>query len=508
MRKFFLIRLALTLLLTAGPGLAAAAQVVVSAVPIGKRAPMRVDADLPASVDNTLLKYFPPIIDQRGGSCAQASAIGYMFTYEMNRLLDRDASASADYRFSYQYTYNLVNEGEDSGSFGWDGLALAMANGIVTEGDFPLSSSSSFKWPNGYDKYLKAIHYRATGFRYINLDKWDDLAQVKQFLYNRGETGRPGGIVVYSAKATNWTFDDEYSGPSETGYKSLLTKLATEGGHALTIAGYDDLVEFTTPSGEVTRGAFIVVNTWGKYSHDNGRFYLPYWFFFNNVPANNLSSSVTTVDVEYREPKLVYRVGVSCDSRDDLSFLIGAASGSSASSPTASMRVSIANHQGGDYPMQGNYWPSDIEFAFDFSNMASRVEEMSDPTWFLDVERAARGRKKATQARLDRFEVYDYRSGMADPRHYVYDLFEAEEEGRRDFVSGSNLYALTSVPPVYVSCSPLVWLDRFKQPVAAPLVFRTASGKYAKVRLSSYDRENGTITLKYVYNPNGGRNVQ
>lgn len=506
--KHFLHIIFVALLFTAGSWLNVSAQVVISAVPVGKRAPLRVDADLPSSVDNTLKKYFPPLIDQKGGSCAQASAIGYMFTYEMNRLLDRDASASADNRFSYQYTYNFVNDGEDSGSFGWDGLSLAMSNGIITEGDFPVSSSSSFKWATGYDKYLKAIHYRATGFRQISLEKWDDLAQVKQFLYDRGESGRPGGLVVYSAKATNWSFNRNYSGPSETGYKCLLTKLATEGGHALTIAGYDDLVEFTTPSGEVTRGAFIVVNTWGSYSHDNGRFYLPYWFFFNSVPANSLSSYVTTVDVAYQEPKIVYRVGVSCDSRDDLSFMIGAASGNMAAAPTAGIRVSIANHQGGDYPMQGYYWPSDIEFAFDFSSVVPRVEEMTEPTWFLDVERAARGNKKASVARLDRFEVYDYRNGTGNPRHYSYDLSEAEEEGRREFSSGNNLYALTSVPPCYVSCSPLTWLDRLKQPVAAPLVFKTAAGNYVKARFSSYDREKGTITLKYVYNPNGGRDVR
>ena len=52
---------------------------------------LRAQESIPASVDNSKLKYFPPLINQIGGSCAQASYIGYMFTYEMNRLLDRDA---------------------------------------------------------------------------------------------------------------------------------------------------------------------------------------------------------------------------------------------------------------------------------------------------------------------------------------------------------------------------------------------------------------------------------
>ena len=52
-----------------------------------------------------------------GGSCAQASGIGYMFTYEINRLLDRDAHASADHRFSYQFSWNLLNDGQDHQCF-------------------------------------------------------------------------------------------------------------------------------------------------------------------------------------------------------------------------------------------------------------------------------------------------------------------------------------------------------------------------------------------------------
>ena len=76
---------------------------------------------LPPFVDNSANKYFPPIIDQSGGSCAQASSIGYVFTYEMNRYLDRDASASPANRFSYQFIWNLVNDGVDQGGFAEDG---------------------------------------------------------------------------------------------------------------------------------------------------------------------------------------------------------------------------------------------------------------------------------------------------------------------------------------------------------------------------------------------------
>ena len=489
--------------------LLASSPVLHAQVPVVRKAPLKVSSDLPQAVDNSKSKYFPPLIDQKGGSCAQASAIGYMYTYEMNRLLDRDASASAAHRFSYQYTYNFVNEGKDNGSFGWDGLSLATANGVITEADWPPSGATSFKWATGYEKYLTAIHYRARSFEMIPLETWDDLPNVKQFLYNRGVEGGPGGIVVFSSYSGNWTMNKSYDGPSATGYTCLLTKLGTDGAHALTIAGYDDLVEFSTPSGEVTRGAFIVVNTWGEYAHDRGRFYLPYWFFFNHSREERLSDSVTSVEPYYREPDVVFRVNVECDSRDDLSFQLGVSPNATDTEPMHRMQVRIADHQGGDHPMQGAWWPNDIEFGFDFSTVAKITEGYAHPNYFLIVSRNKRGSKDATVARLTGFSVYDYRQDAARPKVHVFDIQAAREAGTLDFQRGNNYYSLYSVPPVKTSFSPVEWISpQTGQPVSAPLVVRTAGGKYAKIRLSDYDRSSGTLKIKYVYNPEGGRDLK
>ena len=84
-----------------------------------QRTPFRVEAgevQLPTSVDNSRERFFPPLINQTGGSCAQAAGIGYMFTYEINRLLGTAADTPAN-RMSYLFIWNLINEGEDQGSF-------------------------------------------------------------------------------------------------------------------------------------------------------------------------------------------------------------------------------------------------------------------------------------------------------------------------------------------------------------------------------------------------------
>jgi len=463
---------------------------------------------LPSSVDNSKLKYFPPVFTQIGGSCAQASNVGYMFTYEINRLLDRSADVAAN-RFSYLYAWNFINGGTDDGSLGIDGIQLALSNGIITENDFPIQySPTPFRWASGYGKYLNGMKYRAKQFNSFEVVDSAGIRKVKEFLYDRNEPGKPGGIVTFSSRAENWKFNDNYDGPSATGYKSMLTTLATEGAHAMTIVGYDDLVEFTTPSGEKAKGAFIVVNSWGTFSHDNGRFYLPYWFFLQARNFSDLSADVTSVDVECREPSIVFKVGVSCDSRNDLSFMIGVSGKSSDTAPQHNYQVAIANNQGGDYPMQGAYSSNDIEFGFDFSDAKARVEEMAEPNYFLTVARNARGSQTATIANLTEFSVYDYRSDASNPKIYNYSFENAAATGLIRLKSGNNVFSLPTIPIKTTSYCPVPWIASSGQPSTSPFIFRTHDGKYAKVRFYDYDRASGTIRIKYVYNSEGGRRLK
>ena len=171
--------------------------------------------ELPQYVDNSTNKYFPPIIDQSGGSCAQASSIGYVFTYEMNRLLDRDASASPANRFSYQFIWNLVNDGVDQGGFAEDGLFVAMRSGAMTEEDFSTLTMSSFTWPSGFEKYHNALRYRVA--RFVRFER--DVDTYKRYL--AGSAGRPGGILSFSGNCYGWNMLKDYDEFYES-HKNLL----------------------------------------------------------------------------------------------------------------------------------------------------------------------------------------------------------------------------------------------------------------------------------------------
>ena len=367
------------------------------------------DVQLPEAVDNSRSKYFPPIIDQDGGSCAQASSIGYVFTYEINRLLDRDASASADNRFAYKFSWNMLNDGEDQGGFAEQGFYLAQRYGMMTEADYGTSGTYQFRWATGYDKYLRAMGYRVKDIMEFDAA---DLPSLKQWLYDAADGSSQGALLTFSSQSTGWTINDRYDGPSRTGYRSLLTSLATSGAHAMTIVGYDDLVQYTDNDGKTHKGAFIVANTWGSFSHDNGRFYLPYWFFTEHKHTDLiLSSKMQGVRVETYKPKAVFKVKIDYSSRNDLS--LGTAyrdDGNTTATPQYTYAQAFYN-AGGDYPMQGQYQPSDIEVAVDVSQSVGDTPQDGD-VFCLAVKKAAIG-KTVGDGKVTAVSLIDYRSGTA-----------------------------------------------------------------------------------------------
>lgn len=420
--------------------------------------------ELPQYVDNSTNKYFPPIIDQSGGSCAQASSIGYVFTYEMNRLLDRDASASPANRFSYQFIWNLVNDGVDQGGFAEDGLFVAMRSGAMTEEDFSTLTTSAFTWPSGFEKYHNALRYRVA--RFVRFER--DVDTYKRYL--AGSDGRPGGILSFFGNCFGWNMLKDYDGPSGTGYKALVTSLPNDGAHAMTIVGYDDLVTFTDDSGVKHEGAFIVANSWGTRSHDRGRFYYPYDFFRDkSVSSRILSDDAITAEVKYQEPRILFKLTIDYTSRDDLSYNIGATDKVSAGIPENYYLQTGMSNKGGDHYMRGTYDKAPLEFALDLTdNIPS-----SDPDYcryFLKIVRSARGKVKG-EGSLVALSVIDYRSGT--PVEYKY-----RGHLPHPLVDGENYFVIGLVPRYTVSCSPV------RLATDTPLYMKTASGNKAKVTIS------------------------
>lgn len=457
-------------------------------VPFAPTRALREGTHLPTSVDNSVLKYFPPVIDQQGGSCAQAAGIGYMFTYEMNRLLNRDAKATTGNRFSYQFAWNMLNGGADEGGFVEEGLNMARQYGMMTLRDYGTSGTYEFRWASGYDKYLTALGYRAGEILVFD----DSIPLMKRYLYDAGDGSAEGGILTFSGQSS-WTIDNAYAGPSETGYRSLLTKLGTSGAHAVTIAGYDDLVTYTDAAGKTHTGAFIVVNTWGTHSHDNGRFYLPYDFFRDStVSPVQLSNNVVAVRVTEHRPLAVLKLTVNYTSRDDLYFRVGVANDPEATAPRQFYTCPIFNQQGGDYPMQGQYAGSEMELALDATPYLKSTDSPAGEKFFVDVVRGFGGRKKGTGSIL-KLSLIDYRgSNGGSGKEYVY-------AGTLPLVlqDGSNRLAIQTRQPVHTSASPCCYTTPQGNVSSETFLLKTASGHSAKVRFANPDKTNHTIDIRY-----------
>lgn len=459
------------------------------------------EVTLPSSVDNSRLKYFPAVFSQQGGSCAQSSGIRYLFTYEMNRLRDLDAQASDENTYSYFYTWNFLNEGIDQGGFAEQGLNIARRQGVMSLADFPDPTFiSGYLWQSGYDKYIRAMHNRVKEIITIDATTQEGIDQARRYLYDAGDGSEHGGILSYSALASGWTFDENYSGPSETGYGYLLTKLATDGAHAMTIVGYDDTVEYTS-GGQTYRGAFIVVNSYGTWWGDEGRFYLPYHFFLTDREPSVLSHEFTGCRCMEYTPQVVFCVRVSYDSRNDLAFTMGVADKPYATTPTLTLQPVIAVNQGGDHPMQGEYVDNGntIELAFDFTEAVERYAGYGEPKYFLTVTRSELG--KLGSGTLDAFSVIDMRD-PSQKREYVCEL-----PSPVTLAKGANTFTIATTALQTTSASPVSWLDSFGNALTTPYALRTAGGKYAKFAVTDYDPGAGRVTIKYLYQHDGSRNL-
>lgn len=433
---------------------------------------------LPAFVDNSKKMYFPPVIDQKGGSCAQASGIGYMFTYEINRLLGRDASASDANRFAYLFTWNFVNGGGDNGGFVDEGLMIARNFGVMTEADYGYASVYQFKWASGYEKYHNAARYRVSRITKFDDTTSEGIARIKQYLYDRGDGSAAGGVLTFSTRSSNWAIDNNYGGPSLTGYKSILTRLATEGAHAITIAGYDDTVESTDADGNSHTGAFIVVNTWGTWWSDNGRFYLPYYFFTNRngLGESYLSSEMQGCDVYHHEPKVMYKIRLNYSSRDDLRLTFGAAASPYALSASGYYNGIIVSEQGGDYPMTGSFGSENrgvMELGLDYTDKM-RSDGEQNGRYFLGVVRSQRG-KTFGEGTIEYFSVIDYRGGK--PVEYV-----CRGIGGRSLRLGSNNFSVSTLHAGHFTASPSSPLNADGSVSGKTFIVRTAAGRVAKLK--------------------------
>ena len=473
----------------------------------GNRAPGR--DGLPDFVDNSLSPFFPDIVYQYGGSCAQASGIHYLFTYEMNRTLERAVQGKAANTFSYRWIWNLLNEGKDQGGITSDGIEITMTAGCMTVADFGDESAYDFRWPTGYEKYHRAMAYKTKSASTVNLRSVDGINTLMNYMYDKQDGHTGGGIASFSISSDNWGYE-EYNGPSLTNYKTIINLKGKGGAHAMTLVGYDLSVEYDCDGdgmiSDDERGAFILVNSWGTWWGTDGRAYIPFCYFSHagqDYAMDSWDAQALCIETEYKKPVIGLRLKLSYSSRNDLNIRFGAADGYQAtkSDKGAMLNYPIMRAQGGDHNMQGTMFSSgqSIEMGFDLSDLKDATDRMKAPCWLIILSKTVTG--KSGTGHLVDATVYDYANDTAYTK-----VFNEEEKG---ITVGYHLLKIPSrlwfknyYGEWYEPCPTTA--SRLCEPADFTLEpdwkgrtygIRKAKGGFAKIKVTDWNPENRKITL-------------
>lgn len=374
--------------------------------------PAAAPAALPSAVDNSVLKYFPPIRSQGSiGSCAQWAGMYYCFTH-MNALArDVDAKNGGDaYRFSPKFTYNMINGGVDQGSWQTEGWSIAAKHGAATWTDWPYDSN--FRgWPLTSAVWRNALNARvqATGQVY-NCDTSAGLSQLKTLLVN-------GYVLTYATYINSWQFKKISDDPSTNSDDAFVGKDAaywingTSGGHAMTVVGYNDTVwvdingNGTVDAGE--KGAFRIANSWGTGWKEAGYTWLAYDALkrvsevaggpsSGRGPAWWGSYAMWVTASPAYSPNATAQFTLNHARRSDLRVSLGMSEIAQSTPTTFWTPNSVLQGAGGNYAFNGGSAAVDAEFVLDYTDIASVYD--TPKRWYLRVQDTAAGNAATLKA--------------------------------------------------------------------------------------------------------------
>jgi len=396
--------------------------------------------ELPDFVDNSTHPFFRSIFSQGYfASCAQASTIGYAFTYEINRLKDQsvidiEPDDHEQYRFPSHFTYNFWNKGNRLlGSFISNAVTTSREFGVPNCSiwrDVTKESSDQFanpprwespmdgnhiQWMTGYDRYYNAMQSRTlSSQRFGQLYDASNLEDFKHYLNDHGDGSDIGGVAVFTMNFKNIEYA-LYPDDSPEAGKVLIKDTSGYLDHAMTIVGYNDLVKFDfdgkngytndidiNGDGLVTMadweiGALKIANSHGTTWPPNqggGFCYLPYKLLAEYSVNMLKITEVTSIEVESKEDngiEMAYKVTVDHDNRKLFNVNFGVTEDLYAESCPTMGRIASFGYDDEDpgistdiLPMQG-YNTEPMEFGIDITDRIGYLPNQKPVKYFLEL---------------------------------------------------------------------------------------------------------------------------
>ncbi|MEM1330108.1 MAG: C1 family peptidase [Planctomycetota bacterium] len=230
---------------------------------------------LPSAIDLRGSGWLPPVSRQgRLGSCT-AHAVTTMVEALNNRLGRKPLELSR--LFLYKVTRNLHGWDGDSGAHLRTTIKALRLFGVPPESSWPYEIDSFDTEPDAFN-YAFASNYKATMF--ARLDQGDrresgtaetTLGEIKRVV-STGDTAVLGFSVYSNLDRARHRGEIPLPRPADR----------LRGGHAVTVVGYDDHIEFD----ESHRGALVFQNSWGRDWGDEGYGYLPYEFVRRGIASD------------------------------------------------------------------------------------------------------------------------------------------------------------------------------------------------------------------------------
>ncbi len=206
-----------------------------------------------------------------GDQGRQLSCVGWATAYALKSYQEKVEIGwslnTGAHLFSPAFVYNQINGGQDRGSTIHEALDLAVGKGLATLYTMPYADTDFLTSPSAL-AVAEAAAYKADSWYRVN-----DTSQIKAALINRKPV--VAGIDVYQQLIDLQGSDSYYN----------TTSGQSQGGHAVTIVGYDD---------DRYGGAFKVINSWSRNWGDDGYFWIPY----RSAAQGIISEAYVLIDAE------------------------------------------------------------------------------------------------------------------------------------------------------------------------------------------------------------------